>query len=97
MLEHWWVIAGLAVATFSIRLSGYLVGARLPTDGGWARAFNALPGCLIAALLTVILIQGEWQEWGAAGIALSIAVVTRSLPATMIVGVLAVWILRNFV
>jgi uncharacterized membrane protein len=87
--------AGLAAATFAIRLGGYLIGARLPTTGRWVRAFDALPGCLIAALVTLLLAQGDWPEWLAAAIALAVAIPTRSLPATMLAGIVVVAVLRG--
>ncbi|MEM7067639.1 MAG: AzlD domain-containing protein [Pseudomonadota bacterium] len=96
MTEQWIVILGLAAGTFAIRLSGYFLGSRLPSTGIWARSFEALPGCLIAALITVILVQGSSNEWIAAGIALVAALVTRNLPLTMLVGIAAIWLLRNY-
>lgn len=95
MTSTWPLIAALAVATFSIRLAGFLLGARMPTTGRWATAFNALPGCLIASLLTVILLQGSTVEWIAALIALLVAIATRNLPLTMAVGIATVWLLRQ--
>ena len=97
MSEPWLLIIGLAVGTYSIRLGGFLLGARLPVTGAWKRAFEALPGCLIAALIAVILVQGEVAEWIAACIALATALLTRSLPLTMVVGIAAVWTLRKFI
>lgn len=97
MIESYLLIISLAVATFFIRLSGYLLGARMPSSGPWLRAFNALPGCLIAALLSVILVQGGFAEWTAAGVAIVVAIVSKNLPLTMIAGILAVWGMRSFV
>lgn len=94
--DQWTLIAGLAAGTFSIRLGGYLLGARLPSTGAWARAFAALPGCLISALLAVILVQGHPAEWLAACVALVVALLTRSLPLTMVTGIAAVWLTRRF-
>ncbi|TNE34349.1 MAG: AzlD domain-containing protein [Alphaproteobacteria bacterium] len=96
MPEQWIVIAGLAAGTFAIRIGGYLLGARLPKTGGWARAFTALPGCLISALLAVILVQGSTAEWIAGAIALIAALLTRNLPVTMIAGIATVWCARYF-
>lgn len=90
MAETVWLIAGLAGLTFAIRLAGYLVGARLPTTGRWARAFDALPGCLIAALVTLLLADAGRNEAVAAVIALAVAIITRSLPVTMIAGIATV-------
>lgn len=95
MDEHWLVIAGLAAGTFAIRLGGYLVGSALPSTGPWAKALSALPGCLIAALLAVILVQAGLAEWVAAAVALAAALWTRSLPVTMLAGILCVWLLRG--
>jgi uncharacterized membrane protein len=90
MGEAVFLIAGLAVLTFAIRLTGYLVGARLPATGRWARAFDALPGCLIAALVTLLLVDAGRIEALAAAIALAVAVLTRSLPVTMLAGIATV-------
>ena len=97
MGETWIVIVTLAVGTFSIRAAGFVLGARLPTSGAWARAFEALPGCLIASLLTVLLVQGAPDEWAAAVAALVVAAITRSLPLTMLAGIATVWALRTIV
>ena len=95
MTEQWWIILGLSIGTYSIRLGGYFLGAQLPSSGPWSRALTALPGSLIAALLVVILVQGEMADWLAASIAFAIAMLTGSLPITMIAGIAAVWFLRT--
>jgi len=97
MDEHLIVIAGLALGTFAIRFGGYVLGARIPSNGPWTRALQALPGCLIAALLAVILVQAGPAEWVAAAAALAVALLSRSLPLTMLAGVGAVWLLRSLV
>ncbi len=90
------VTAALIVGTLTVRLAGAALGRRLPTRGGWARALNALPGCLILSLVIVMLTNGGPKEWFAAGLALATAFLTKSLPATMAVGVVAIALLRNF-
>lgn len=95
MPEALLLTVGLAAATFAIRLGGYLIGAGLPTTGRWVHAFHALPGCLIAALVTLLLAQGDWREWTAAAIVLAVAVPTRSLPLAMLSGMVAVNVLRG--
>ncbi len=89
------VTAGLAAATFAVRLSGILVGQRLPQHGAWARALNALPGCLIVSLVSLLLINGGPSEWTAGAVALLVAVATRNLPLTMAAGIACVWLLRH--
>ncbi|RAI02308.1 AzlD domain-containing protein [Acuticoccus sediminis] len=95
MNDGWWLILGLAAGTFGLRLGGYVLGTRLPTGGTWARSFAALPGTLIAALVTVTLLKGGPTEWAAAAVALAVAVTTRSLPLTMAAGIVVVWSLRT--
>ena len=97
MDDIWLVILGLAVATFSIRMAGAILGARLPKSGVWARALQALPGCLIVALVSVSLLSGGTNEWIAGAIAAAVAILSRSLLATMAAGIAAIWFLRYFI
>lgn len=90
------LIAGLAVATFALRIGGYYLGASLPREGAWARAFNALPGTVIASLVTMLALRGGPREWLAALVSFALAILTRSLPVVMIGGVLAIWALRRW-
>jgi len=86
----------LAVATFSARYLGIVAGRHLPRSGPWNRGLTALPGCLIVSLVTVLLVEGGPHEWAAGGIALTVAMITRSLPMTMVAGIVAVWLLRVY-
>lgn len=96
MTEAWLVICGLAAATFTVRLSGHILGQRLPDHGPWARGLNALPGCLILALVTYLLLQGGPLEWIAGAAAAGVALASRNLPLTMLVGVAVVFVLRTW-
>ncbi len=95
MDERWALIGALAAGTFAIRFAGAQLGAFIPREGPAARALAALPGCLIVALIATSMLTGGWPEWGAAALALVAAVVTRNVPATMAVGIAAVWALRH--
>jgi uncharacterized membrane protein len=97
MSDAWLLIVALAVATFAIRLSGILLGQRLPQSGLWARALNALPGCLLISLVSVALMSGGPKEWGAAAVSVAVAIITRSLPLTMVAGIASIWALRTLV
>jgi uncharacterized membrane protein len=97
MSSAWLLIIALAVATFAIRLSGVLLGQRLPQGGASARALNALPGCLLVSLVSVALLSGGPKEWTAAAVSIAVAIVTRSLPLTMVAGIASIWALRTFV
>ena len=96
MTDIWWVIVPLATATFVIRMAGAVMGQRLPQTGSWARFLKALPGSLIVALVSVSLLSGGPQEWIAGGVAALVALVARSLPLTMAVGIGAIWVLRTY-
>jgi branched-subunit amino acid transport protein len=93
--ETWWVVLGLTVGTFAIRLAGTMIGQRIPDDGPWARGLRALPGCLIVALVSVSIFSGGAREWGAGMVAAAVAIATRNLPATMASGIVAIWLLRH--
>lgn len=88
-------VLGLGLGTFAIRLTGYLLGQRVPQTGPWARGLEALPGCLFAALVTYLLLQGQGPEWIAGALAALTAALTRSLSLTMIVGIGAVLLVRG--
>jgi branched chain amino acid efflux pump len=96
MTDAWLLITALAVATFAIRLAGILLGQRLPASGAWARALDALPGCLLVSLVSVALLSGGPKEWAAAAVAIVVAIATRSLPLTMVAGIASIWALRTF-
>jgi len=96
MTDIWIVITLLAIATFSIRLGGVLLGQKLPVTGPWARGLNALPGCLIIALVSVLVLSGGPHEWIAGAVALVVTLVTRNLPLTMTAGILCIFLLRQW-
>ncbi len=89
------MIAALAAGTFAIRFAGARLGQAIPTEGPMARALTALPGCLIVALVATSMLNAGWREATAGALALAVAVATRNLPATMIVGIAAIWALRQ--
>ena len=95
MTDKTLVIAVMMIATLSVRLLGVFVGQQLPRHGPWARALNALPGCLIVSLVALMLASGGPREWLAGSLALLAAIATRNLPLTMGVGILAIWGLRQ--
>ena len=95
MDERWALIGALAAGTFAIRFAGARLGQAIPKHGPATRALNALPGCLIVALVATSMLSGGWREWTAGGVALAAAAVTRNVPATMAFGIAAIWALRH--
>ncbi len=96
MSESWIVVFTLAACTFGIRLSGILLGQRLPTSGAWARGLNALPGCLIVALVANLVLSGGPNEWIAGALSLTTALLTCNLLMTMAVGIATIVVARLY-
>lgn len=92
--EIWLTILGLAITSYSIRIGGYLLAVRLPQEGGWARGMEALPGCLIIALVALMMLNGGVIEWVAGGTVFLVAAKTRNLPISMLAGMVIVAALR---
>ena len=93
-IEIWMTIIGLGGASFAIRLSGYLLASQIPQDGMWARALQALPGCLIASLICFMMLNGTILEWISAVMFLAIAEITRKLTLAMLAGMVIIAALR---
>ncbi|MGV3650333.1 MAG: AzlD family protein [Devosia sp.] len=87
-------IAGMAAVTIAIRMGGLLVADRLPREGFAADWLRHIPGAVLAALVAPAIANGGLPEWLAASIAVAAFIATRSLIATMVAGVLAVYLLR---
>ncbi len=89
-------IIGMSLVTYAARGGGWLIGDRLPRTGRTAAALQAVPG----GVLIGIIIPGAFFQTGIE-MAAAVAVVavtwsTRNLIAAMTVGVLVVWVLRQF-
>ena len=94
MSDIWITLLGLGLASFVIRLGGFLLAGRLPQTGGWARGMEALPGCLIMALVTLMMVRGGVVEWAAGVMVLLVAAKSRNLLLSMLTGMIAVALLR---
>jgi uncharacterized membrane protein len=93
-IEIWMTIIGLGGASFAIRLSGYLLASQIPQDGVWARALHALPGCLIASLVSLMMLNGTMSEWISAVMVLAIAAITRKPTLAMFAGMVIISAMR---
>ncbi|SFZ85717.1 Branched-chain amino acid transport protein [Devosia enhydra] len=93
-LEALIAIAGMAAVTIAIRMGGLLVADRLPREGFAAAWLRHIPGAVLAALVAPAIANGGLPEWLAAALAVAAFIATRSLIATMVAGVLAVYLLR---
>ena len=93
-IEIWMTIIGLGGASFAIRLFGYLLASQIPQDGMWARALQALPGCLIASLVSLMMLNGTMLEWISAVMVLAIAAITRKPTLAMFAGMVIIAAMR---
>ena len=93
-IEIWMTIIGLCGASFAIRLSEYLLASQIPQDGMWARALQALPGCLIASLVSLMMLNGTILEWISAVMVLALAAITRKPTFAMFAGMVIIAALR---
>ena len=93
-IEIWMTIIGLCGASFAIRLSGYLLASQIPQDGMWARALQALLGCLIASLVPLMMLNGTILEWISAVMVLALAAITRKPTFAMFAGMVIIAALR---
>lgn len=92
--EIWVTIIGLGVVSFAIRLTGYLLASQIPQDGMWARALQALPGCLILSLVSLMMLNGTMLEWISAVMVLAIAAITRKPTLAMFAGMVIIAAMR---
>ena len=92
--EIWVTIIGLGVVSFAIRLTGYLLVSQIPQDGMWARALQALPGCLIVSLVSLMMLNGTMLEWISAAMVLAIAAITRKPTLAMFAGMVIIAAMR---
>ena len=60
----------------------------------WVRALQALPGCLIASLISFMMLNGTLLEWISAVMFLAIAEITRKHTLAMLAGMVIIAALR---
>jgi uncharacterized membrane protein len=60
----------------------------------WARALHALPGCLIASLVSLMMLNGTMLEWISAVMVLAIAAITRKPTLAMFAGMVIIAAMR---
>ena len=94
--EIWVTVAGLAVASFGLRLAGVIFVSRLPQSGPLARGLDALPGCLMVSLVMVMMMKGGLIEWFAGICVLFSAGITRNATVSTFLGVGLIALLRHF-
>ncbi|MHB1103022.1 MAG: AzlD family protein [Devosia sp.] len=93
-LEAVIAILGMALVTFAIRASGYLVANRLPATGFVAAWLRHIPGAVLASLVAPAVVSGGPAELLATLATALVYLLTRNLFAAMAAGVAAVYFAR---
>lgn len=93
--DHLLTILGMALVTFAIRASGFIIAQRLPTSGFVALWMRNIPGAVLAALIAPDLLRGGPAAWLAAVGAVIVYGLTRNVFATIVGGVLAILVARR--
>jgi branched-subunit amino acid transport protein len=89
-------ILGMAAVTYAIRAGGFLIAGRLPTSGFIAVWMRNIPGAVLAALIAPDVLMGGPAGWTATAAAALVYFATRNVFATIVGGVLAMFLLRRF-
>jgi uncharacterized membrane protein len=89
-------ILGMAAVTYAIRAGGFLIAQRLPETGFIALWMRNIPGAVLAALIVPEVVKGGPAAWLAAVATTLVYLLTRSVFATILGGVLAMFLLRRF-
>ena len=89
-------ILGMAAVTYAIRAGGFLIAERLPSSGFMALWMRNIPGAVLAALIAPDVLKGGPAAWIAAVVATLVYLGTRNVFATIVCGVLAMFLLRRF-
>lgn len=102
MSVDWWgldwptlaAILAMALVSFALRASGYVLLARIPPTP-FVRAFlTHLPGALFAAFLAPALLAGGWPSLFGGMVTAVVMWARHSLPLAMAAGVGAVWLVE---
>ncbi len=95
-LDPWTVatIIGMAAVTYATRISGLFLSNRLALSGRARAAFNEIPAAVLVAVIAPMILATGPAETIAALIT-ALAAARLPLIATIVVGVLAVVVLRG--
>jgi branched-subunit amino acid transport protein len=103
-LEIWLAIAGMTVITLATRTVMMVLGDRIPLPERVQHALRFAPACALTALIAPELLteQGAWAislanaKFVAGMIGIAVMLATRSMMATMGVGMAVYLALRHF-
>ena len=85
-----WIIAGMALITYGIRVSGLLLAGFIPRKGPWARAMNSLTSAVLMALVAPELVANGWLGAVGGGVVVAVMLTLRNAFVAMVLAVLVV-------
>ena len=81
------VIAAAALVTYTLRLGGLLLAARLPKTGRFRKFMDALPGTILLSLIIPAALAGGVWSWIATVCTAICSLKTGNVFISMLVGV----------
>jgi branched chain amino acid efflux pump len=92
---HLLTILGMALATYATRAGGLWLMGRVTASPGIEAWLRHIPGAVIISIVAPQALTSGPAEALASLATVLVAAVTRSLILTLVVGVVAVWVLRQ--
>ncbi len=87
---QWLLIGLLACASYGIRLIGLFGGHAISANPRLKPFLDDLPGCLVVGLVAASLAGEPALTWGAALVALAVAILANNVVVTMAAGLAAI-------
>jgi branched-subunit amino acid transport protein len=100
----WSMILAISIGTFLLRLSFVHWMGRREMSPAWTTVLSLVPAAVLCSLvLSGVLFPGghaagvvQNPRFWAAGVAFLVALRTRNVPLTLVVGMAALWAIRTF-
>ena len=89
-------ILGMGLVTYATRAGGLFLIERVRMSPFLQRWLGYIPGCVLLSIIAPSVFTGGAAELVASLVTLAVALVSRNLPLSMVVGVVSVVILRQF-
>lgn len=90
----WLAIAAMAVVTFGIRVSGFVLMGYVPLTPRVRSILNALPGAVVVAIVLPLVVRGGLPAWAAVAASVAVMVLRRNDLFAVVCGMAAAALLR---
>ena len=89
-------IFGMAIATYLTRCAGYFLVTKFKVTGRLEKFIKAIPGTILISIVAPAVFTSSLAEGFASLVTIAVAWRTNNLPISMIAGVIAVVVARQF-